>query len=92
MIEQNKRPGKPHSLILDNRRNLVLTGVNDVSGFDEQTVNILTDMGGLVIKGSNLHISKLSLETGEVTIDGTVNSLQYIHTSQGKGVMSKLFR
>ncbi len=88
MPEQQKHSA--HTLFLDNRSNLTLTGINDVQGFDEQTVNLQTDCGSLIIKGSSLHISKLNLESKDVTIDGTVNSLQYINTN--RNLKSKLFR
>ncbi len=82
----------PHSLTLENRNVLNLTGVKDVSGFDEQTVNLLTPFGSLIVKGEQLHISRLSLDTGEVTIDGKINSLQYLEDMRQKGFMSKIFR
>ena len=82
----------PHSINLDNRSVLILTGIKDVSGFDEQTVNLLTPMGTLIVKGEQLHINKLSLDTGEVTIDGKINSLQYLGDMNQKGFMSKIFR
>lgn len=80
-----------HSLILDNRNTLTLTGVNDVLGFDEQTVNLMTESGGLIVKGESLHISKLNLDSKDVSIDGTINSLQYFSQS-AKSLKSKLFR
>ncbi len=90
-MSEQKNQMTPHSLILENRSVLSLTGVTDVAGFDEQTVNVFTDYGQLIIKGSGLHISRLSLETGEVTIDGSVSSLLY-SSSQQKGILSKLFK
>lgn len=80
-----------HSLILDNRSVLTLTGVTDVQGFDEQTVNLVTDVGALVVKGEMLHINKLNLESKDVQIDGKINSLQYMGQST-KSIKSKLFR
>ena len=80
-----------HSLILDNRSVLTLTGVTDVQGFDEQTVNLITDIGALVVKGEMLHINKLNLESKDVQIDGKINSLQYMGQSN-KSIKSKLFR
>ncbi len=80
-----------HSLILDNRSVLTLTGVTDVQGFDEQTVNLVTDVGALVVKGEALHINKLNLESKDVQIDGKINSLQYMGQSS-KSIKSKLFR
>ena len=83
---------KPHSVTLENRENLKLTGVSDVPGFDEQTVSLQTAFGNLIVKGENLHISKLSLDTGDVTVDGKINSLQYIGSERSKSVISKIFR
>ncbi len=81
-----------HTLSLENRELLTLTGVLDVTGFDEETVNLKTPMGTLIIKGNSLHINRLSLDTGEVSIDGKVNSLQYLGDTRQKGLVSKLFR
>jgi len=82
---------KPHLLTLENRSVLTLTGVEDVSGFDEQTISIRTADSNLIVKGSSLHISKLSLDTGDVVIDGQINSLQYLGASSGS-LRSRLFR
>lgn len=82
---------KPHLLTLDNRSLLTLTGVEDVSGFDEQTINIRLADATLVVKGSALHISKLSLDSGDVVIDGKISSLQYLGASSGS-LRSRLFR
>ena len=62
--------GKNHTLMLDARGKLMLTGAEDVSGFNEETVSVLTSCGRLIIKGERLHIDKLNLESGEVSIDG----------------------
>ncbi len=82
---------KPHILTLDNRNLLSLTGVEDVVGFDEQTINIRLSDCTLVVKGISLHISKLSLDSGDVVIDGRISSLQYLGAS-GRNMRSKLFR
>lgn len=89
MPENNVK--KPHTLVLDNRSVLSLTGVEDVPGFDEQTINIKTSEATLVVKGASLHISKLNLDSGEVVIDGRISSLQYLGSSSGS-LRSKLFR
>ena len=82
---------KPHMLTLDRRSLLTLSGVEDVPGFDDNTVTVRLSDATLVVKGSSLHISKLSLETGDVVIDGTVSSLQYLGAAS-KTLRSKLFK
>ena len=82
---------KKHSLMLDNRSKLMITGAQDVNGFNEETVSVQTADGTLVIKGSALHIEKLNLDTGDVCIEGKVSAMQYIG-SASKSKLSKLFR
>ena len=83
---------KKHSLMLDARSRLAITGAEDVSGFNEEAVSVRTCDGTLIIKGSNLHIDKLNLETGDVSVDGKINSLQYIGGNSKQYKLSRLFR
>jgi sporulation protein YabP len=86
----------PHNLILEERKNLSVSGVTDVVSFDEQSVALQTQRGGLVIRGEGLHISKASIETGEVILDGEIDEL--IYTAQklrgrtGGGFFARMFR
>ena len=77
---------KPQSLTLDNRKKLSLTGVEDVLGFNDETVNVKTTLGDLTIKGSKLHISKLNLDTGDVEIDGVVDLIHYSQSKSEKAL------
>ena len=84
---------KRHSVILEDRKQLSLSGVSDVSGFDEETVILETELGQLTVKGSSLHINKFSLETGELNLDGNIYSLVYAENKQTEGgFFSRLFR
>ena len=86
-------PGKKsHILTLDNRSRLSLTGVEDVSGFNEEAVSVRTTEGTLIIRGSGLHIDRLNLETGDVSVDGSIDSMQYIGSDSQKSKLSRLFR
>ncbi len=82
---------KRHNLILENREHLSLSGVKDVYGFNEEIINAGTELGGIVIKGVNLHISKLDLDSGDVDIEGTINSLQYVNSKDKKSLVQRLF-
>lgn len=83
---------KQHSIILDNRKKLCITGADDVLGFNEETVSVVTSLGNLVVRGSSLHINKLSLDIGEVEIEGVINSLQYTESKSSKSFMQRLFK
>ena len=84
--------GKNHTMMLDNRSKLFLTGIEDVNGFNEETVSALTASGKLIIKGEKLHIDKLNLDSGEVCIDGKINAMQYLGNDNSQSRLSKLFR
>ena len=63
------------NIVLENREKLNISGVLDVLSFDDQIVILETELGLLTVKGENLRINKLSLDTSEVTIDGTIYQL-----------------
>ncbi len=89
----NKRA---HKLILNNRRTCNLTGINDVLSFDENEIILETDQGMLMIKGNELHVSRLTLDKGEVDIDGRIDSFTYSEQSgmgaKGESLLSRLFQ
>ena len=92
MIEE-KKGLIPHNCILEDRKSLSVSGVNDVGSFDEQTIVAATDYGELTIRGENLHITKLSLEIGELCIEGKISSLQYAEVIEKSGsFLSRVFR
>ncbi len=93
MTDEKKMPKLPHSVIMEDRRKLSVTGVTDIDSFDEQTIIAITDMGELTIRGWNLHITKLNLEQTELLVDGEVSSLTYTDTRpQAKGFFAKMLR
>lgn len=83
----------PHSLIVENRKTLTATGVSNVRGFNGEAVVASTEIGELTVRGANLHIDKLNLETGDLTLDGEIISVVYAENrSSGGGVLSRLFK
>jgi len=84
----------PHNVILEDRRLLTVSGVADVDSFDEHMVTIFTDMGGLVVRGQDLHINRLSVETGELLLEGKIVSLTYQEDAPkaSGGFFTKVFR
>ncbi len=82
----------PHNLTLDERHNLTVTGVVDIGGYDEQTIIAQTEKGELVVRGTGMHILKMSIEMGELHVEGDIQSLQYNETKPQGGFFSRLFR
>lgn len=92
-MAEEKKTAAPHGVIMENRHKLHLSGVTDVGAFDEQTVHTVTSMGGLLVRGRDLHISQLNLENGELRIEGEIHALQYTEAVQkGKSKVARLFR
>jgi len=84
---------KLHSMIVENRRKIVLTGVKDVESFNENDMIIITHSGGLRVKGRGLEISKINVETGDLEMTGVVTSLHYSDIDRTpNNIITKLFR
>lgn len=89
--DKNNQAELPHSVILEGRERLSLSGVTDVSGFDEEAIYTETCKGRLSIHGSGLHIEKLSLDTGEMVIEGLIDRLEYETEVRSGGFFSRIF-
>ena len=81
-----------HGLSLDNRHRLGVTGVIDVAGFSEDKVEILTNMGKLLVKGKKLNVKSLNTDTGELRLTGEVKLLEYTDAPKGGGLLAGLFK
>ena len=82
----------PHRLTLDGRRRLTVSGVDEVASFDESSIRMTTRAGDLLIRGSSLHIEKLSLDGGDLLVDGTVDALIYQEPEEPVSFLARLCR
>lgn len=93
---EEKQYSKAHKLILSNRRTGTITGVSDVISFDISEVLLETEQGMLMIKGADLHVNRLTLEKGEIDIEGRIDSLAYSEVTsyqkQGESLIGRLFK
>lgn len=96
MEDLKKNSTTYQNIILENREKLNVTGVVDVFSFDDQIIIVQTELGLLTIKGENLKINKLSLDTSDFIVDGTIVSLNYTNsdatTKKGQNLFSKIFK
>lgn len=67
----------PHKLTLNERKNLTMTGVTEVVSFDDTAVVLRTALGTLVVQGRELQLKTLSLDGGQVAVDGSISALIY---------------
>ena len=91
-----EKMGLSHKVMLYNREKGTLTGILDVISFDENTIVLDTDMGLLTIRGKDLHVSRLTLEKGEIDIEGRADSLIYSssdnYRKSNQSLLSRLFK
>ncbi len=85
-----------HKVNLWNRNKGTITGVKDVVSFDVAEIILETELGMLSIKGNDLHVKRLTVEKGEVEIDGNIDGFQYTDHKEknmsGDGLLSRLFK
>ena len=81
----------PHKLQLNARRQLTMTGVTEVVSFDEDTVVLQTGLGTLIVQGSQLQLKTLSLEGGQVAVDGSICAMLYEEPRRDLGWRQRLF-
>ncbi len=93
MTDDNAINPIPQNCILENRKKLSVSGVTEVGSFDEQTVTAQTKLGELCVRGEELHITHLSLEVGEMIIEGTVAALSFQDAPpKSSGFFGRVFR
>ena len=83
--ENRPRAEAAHHIILEEREQLSVSGVEEVESFDENTIVMLTNRGTLIVRGEELHIEKLSLDGGELQVDGRVEALTYEEQQAPRG-------
>ena len=82
------------NIVLENREKLSISGVLDVLSFDDQVVIVETEWGLLTVKGENIRINKLSIDTSEVIVEGEINNLAYSEKeiAQKGSLLGKIFK
>ena len=84
-VDDRARPELSHRIMLEEREQLVISGGEEVESFDESTIYLTTAQGALEIQGDELHIEKLSLDGGDLKVEGRVNALIYGEENRSRG-------
>ena len=96
MEDLNNTSARMHKVTMLNRRTCTINGVNDVLSFDIHEVILETEQGMLMIKGDDLHVNRLTLDKGEVDIEGKIDSFTYSEDVSGshksESLLTRLFR
>lgn len=81
-----------HTLILENRNSMRISGVKDIAAFNDSRIILSTVMGELTIRGDDLHVSSLEEPGGDLTMTGNVRSIVYSRFRSSDNLVGKLFR
>jgi sporulation protein YabP len=93
--EEKKRVSSRHSITIDRRESMAVTGVKDVISFDEESVIAETEMGIVIIRGVNLHVKRINLEIGELSVMGEIDGISYENAGvkgKSKSIVGRLFK
>lgn len=82
----------PHHVVLEERSSLSISGVEEVESFDENTICLSTSQGDLIVRGQELHIEKLSLDGGDLKVEGSIDSISYEEQPVRGGLFARLLR
>lgn len=93
MAEEKRKTGR-HTLLMEEREKVRIGGVLEVLSFDEEGIMLETTCGMLMLKGAGLHMGKLDLDSGDVSVDGSIDSITYSDGSftEKHSILGKLFR
>ena len=93
MAEEKRNSGK-HTIQMEEREKIRIGGVLEALSFDEEGIMMETTCGLLLLKGQGLHVGRLDLEAGEVTVDGMIQSITYSDGTftEKHSLFGKLFR
>ena len=91
--ETKQKADMPHNVIMEGRERLSISGVEEVESFDEETIVVYTTKGMLIVRGEGLHIEKLTIDGGDLAVEGRVQSLRYEEEAKEKGgLFARLFK
>ncbi len=84
----------PHHVVIEERRSLTVSGVEDVERFDENIIVLSTSKGMMTVTGEDLHIEKLSLDGGDLKVEGSIDAVTYEDEGPGdrRGFFARLLR
>jgi sporulation protein YabP len=96
VVEEKVKARMRHTVMMENRNKLEMTGITDVISFDLNKILLETDYGVITLKGSNLHVSRLTVEKGELDIDGEITAMEYSKSDdfgrKGESLLGRLLK
>ena len=92
-MTDDKRNYSNHNIIIDERESITINGVTEVLSFDEEGIVCASTLGVIIVKGNNLHISRLDLDSQVLSAEGGIDAVEYADEPiSGGGILKRLFR
>ncbi len=92
-MTENVRAAIPNSIVLEDRKKLTVEGVREIGAYDDASVSAETDLGTLTVRGSGLRIIRMSVDTGELAVEGNISQVAYTDSPESEGSFwSRVFR
>lgn len=92
-MTEEKSKGKNQNIIIENRKMLTISGVTDIDRFDEKIVVLFTELGELTVKGRNLHVNRISVDSGDLIVEGEIGGVVYGNKEKySPSFLTKLFK
>lgn len=82
-------PARAHTLTMENRQRAALTGISEVVAFDENQVVLRTDSGEIALTGEGLHVTRLMLEEGQLSVEGKIDGVLYTQRKGRRGLLRR---
>lgn len=93
IMTEEKSKGKSQNIIIESRKSLTVSGVTDIDRFDENIIVLFTELGELTVKGRDLHVNRISVESGDLIVEGEIGAVIYGGKSKySPGFLTKLFK
>ncbi len=93
-MEEIKKEDISQNIVLENRKKLEMTGINEVGDFNEEKITAFSTLGTIIIKGVGLHVEKFNNKTKELNVNGSIRELKYSENTKNKNksFLSRLFK
>lgn len=95
-MNYEKIEGGAQELTLKERKKLEITGVKKIESLNSEQFYILTTLGDMLVRGSDLEMQHLDVDKGLLWIKGFVYSIEYVDNLKSKkeksSLMGKLFK
>ena len=92
-MAENMAAKPAHTIAIDNRAKITVTGIKEVTSYDSETIVAASDVGELIVQGKKLHINSFDQASGRLSVEGRIDAVQYVDLKpKNESVFARLFK